>query len=229
MADEENNEQQAPEEEAKVDEAPEEAPEPAAEPEAAAEEAPEEEAAEEEAAEEPPEEEATQEEEAAETPASEPAADAEPAEARSPKQLRKRARAQHSGEERPERTAEERAAERRAARKAKIASRSRYRAARRAKKGEPREGTPAADPVEGTKKLRQGIVTSSKADKTITVAVESARRHPSYEKIVRRSKSLQAHDPENEAGEGDTVRVIETRPMSKTKRWRLVEVIEKAK
>ncbi len=99
----------------------------------------------------------------------------------------------------------------------------------KAKKGEAGTGTPAAEPVEGIKKVRQGIVTSAKADKTITVAVQSARRHPSYEKIVRRSKSLHAHDERNEAGEGDTVRIIESRPMSKTKRWRLVEVVEKAK
>jgi small subunit ribosomal protein S17 len=72
-------------------------------------------------------------------------------------------------------------------------------------------------------------VTSSKADKTITVAVESARRHPTYEKIVRRSKTLHAHDERNEAGEGDMVRVIESRPMSRTKRWRLVEIVERAK
>ena len=59
--------------------------------------------------------------------------------------------------------------------------------------------------------------------------MQSARRHPSYEKIVRRSKALHAHDERNEAGEGDTVRIIETRPMSKSKRWRLVEIVEKAK
>lgn len=147
----------------------------------------------------------------------------------SPKQRRKRRRSEHAGEAGPQRSAEERARERAAARKAKAAGRSRYRKVQRAKKGEARSGTPAAEPQEGTKKLRQGIVTSSKADKTITVAIESARRHPSYEKIVRRSKSLHAHDPNNEAGEGDTVRVIETRPMSKSKRWRLVEVVEKAK
>ncbi|MGB2852479.1 MAG: 30S ribosomal protein S17 [Solirubrobacterales bacterium] len=77
--------------------------------------------------------------------------------------------------------------------------------------------------------MREGIVTSSKADKTITVQIQSARRHPQYEKIIRRSKSLHAHDEKNEAGQGDTVRVIETRPMSKSKRWRLVEVVEKAR
>jgi small subunit ribosomal protein S17 len=130
---------------------------------------------------------------------------------------------------RPERSNEDRAAERREARKAKAVARSRYRAQQKAKKGEAATGTPAAEREPGIKKVRQGIVTSAKADKTITVAVQSARRHPSYEKIVRRSKSLHAHDERNEAGEGDTVRIIESRPMSKTKRWRLVEVVERAK
>ena len=110
----------------------------------------------------------------------------------------------------------------------KAADRRRYRQGRGKRAGSG-TGTPPADRVEGTKKVRQGVVTSSKADKTITVAVQSARRHPSYEKIVRRSKSLHAHDERNEAGEGDTVRVIETRPMSRTKRWRLVEVLERAR
>jgi len=154
--------------------------------------------------------------------------DAEPAEALTPKQLRKQKRAEHSGEAADARTPEQRAADRGEARKTKAASRSRYRAAQRAKKGEAGTGTPAAERVDGPKKIRQGIVTSSKADKTITVQVESARRHPAYEKIVRRSRSLHAHDESNEAGEGDTVRIIETRPMSKSKRWRLVEVVEKA-
>ena len=167
-------------------------------------------------------------EEAAPAPAA-AAAPEEPAEVLSPKELRRRRRGAHTGEAAPERSDEQRAADRIEARKAKAAARSRRRAQEKAKKGEPGTGTPAAERVEGIKKVRQGIVTSAKADKTITVAVQSARRHPSYEKIVRRSKSLHAHDERNEAGEGDTVRVIESRPMSKTKRWRLVEVVEKAK
>jgi small subunit ribosomal protein S17 len=72
-------------------------------------------------------------------------------------------------------------------------------------------------------------VVSAKADKTITVRIDLARRHPQYEKVVRQSATLHAHDAENEANEGDTVRVIETRPLSRTKRWRLVEVVEKAR
>ena len=70
---------------------------------------------------------------------------------------------------------------------------------------------------------------SSKADKTITVQIEVVRRHPVYEKVVRRSTTIHAHDEANDANAGDTVRVIESRPMSRTKRWRLVEVLERAK
>ena len=76
---------------------------------------------------------------------------------------------------------------------------------------------------------RVGIVVSDKPDKTIIVRIDITRRHPTYEKIVRRSRTLHAHDERNEAGEGDTVRVVETRPLSRSKRWRLVEVIEKAR
>ncbi|MDP9189893.1 MAG: 30S ribosomal protein S17, partial [Actinomycetota bacterium] len=76
---------------------------------------------------------------------------------------------------------------------------------------------------------RRGRVISDKANKTITVRIDVARRHPSYEKIVRTSNTFHAHDESNEAGEGDLVRIVETRPLSRTKRWRLVEVLEKAK
>ncbi|HEX2096961.1 MAG TPA: 30S ribosomal protein S17 [Solirubrobacterales bacterium] len=77
--------------------------------------------------------------------------------------------------------------------------------------------------------MRQGIVVSDKAEKSITVRVDIVRRHPVYEKVIRRSRTLHAHDESNEAGEGDVVRVVETRPLSKTKRWRLIEVVEKAR
>ncbi|HET6998504.1 MAG TPA: 30S ribosomal protein S17 [Solirubrobacterales bacterium] len=73
------------------------------------------------------------------------------------------------------------------------------------------------------------MVVSNKGDKSITVRIDIARRHPTYEKIVRRSRTLHAHDERNEAGEGDVVRITETRPLSKTKRWRLVDVVEKAR
>ena len=81
----------------------------------------------------------------------------------------------------------------------------------------------------GMRKTRTGIVVSDKMDKTITVAVKYRVRHPLYGKIINRTTKLKAHDEENECGIGDTVRVMETRPLSRDKRWRLVEVIEKAK
>ncbi|HVP02332.1 MAG TPA: 30S ribosomal protein S17 [Solirubrobacteraceae bacterium] len=77
--------------------------------------------------------------------------------------------------------------------------------------------------------MRQGVVVSDKADKTITVRIDIAKRHPRYQKIVRTTKSLHAHDERNDAHEGDTVRVVECRPMSRSKRWRLVEIVERAK
>lgn len=79
------------------------------------------------------------------------------------------------------------------------------------------------------RKTRVGKVISDKMNKTITVAVEDHVKHPLYGKIVKRTYKLKAHDENNECREGDTVRVMETRPLSKDKRWRLVEVMEKAK
>ena len=90
-------------------------------------------------------------------------------------------------------------------------------------------GTPPAERESNAAKVRQGIVVSSKGDKSITVRIDIARRHRTYEKIVRSSTKLHAHDERNEAGEGDVVRVVETRPLSKSKRWRLVDVVEKAR
>ena len=78
------------------------------------------------------------------------------------------------------------------------------------------------------RKTRIGIVTSDKMDKTITVSVEDFVRHSIYGKAVRRTRKFKAHDEENACGIGDTVRIMETRPLSKDKRWRLVEIIEKA-
>jgi small subunit ribosomal protein S17 len=97
------------------------------------------------------------------------------------------------------------------------------------KGGEAGTGTAPAERESAGRKERRGTVVSSKYDKTITVRIDTARRHPAYEKIVRESSTLHAHDESNEAGEGDLVRIVETRPLSKTKRWRLVEVMEKAK
>jgi small subunit ribosomal protein S17 len=123
---------------------------------------------------------------------------------------------------------EERIAKRAEERKLKAVSRRKERAA--AKQGKTAgTGTSPAEKDAVAAKTRQGLVVSNKGEKTITVRIDIARRHPTYEKVVRRSRTLHAHDERNEAGEGDTVRIVETRPLSKTKRWRLVEVLEKAK
>jgi small subunit ribosomal protein S17 len=170
-------------------------------------------------------------EEAEETPAAaEPAGDADEAGAEplTPKQQRKLERSRHGGEARPPRSAADRAAERAQARGAKAAERRRSRARARSKH-QGGEGTPTADRSPGSKKVRLGTVVSSKADKTITVRVEVVRRHPVYEKVIRRSATIHAHDERNEANAGDVVRVIESRPLSRSKRWRLVEVLEKAR
>jgi small subunit ribosomal protein S17 len=79
------------------------------------------------------------------------------------------------------------------------------------------------------RKIRTGLVTSNKMDKTITVAVERKVKHPIYGKFVKKTTKFHAHDEKNECTIGDVVRIMETRPLSKTKRWRLVEVVEKAK
>jgi small subunit ribosomal protein S17 len=144
------------------------------------------------------------------------------------KARRRLERSRQPAEARPEQKPEERAAARAEARKQAAKKRSAYRAKSRTKK-QAGTGTPPSEAESAGRKTRQGRVVSSKPDKTITVAIEVARRHPQYEKIVRRSRTLHAHDGRNEAGEGDLVKVIETRPMSRTKRWRLVEILEKAK
>ena len=130
---------------------------------------------------------------------------------------------------------EERAERRAAERRRKAAQRTRFRA--RAK--ERRQAARAEAPVHeadhapehgpGRPKTRQGVVISAKPDKTISVRIDVARRHPRYHKIMRTSSTLHVHDERNDANEGDTVRVVETRPMSRTKRWRLVEVVERAR
>ncbi|RKW41232.1 MAG: 30S ribosomal protein S17 [Lachnospiraceae bacterium] len=79
------------------------------------------------------------------------------------------------------------------------------------------------------RKTRIGKVVSNKMDKTITVAIEDHVKHPLYGKIVKKTVKFKAHDENNACGEGDTVKIMETRPLSKDKRWRLVEIIEKAK
>ena len=79
------------------------------------------------------------------------------------------------------------------------------------------------------RKTRVGKVISDKMDKTVVVAVETSIKHPKYKKVVKRTYKLKAHDENNECGVGDKVRVMETRPLSKEKRWRLIEILEKAK
>ena len=129
----------------------------------------------------------------------------------------------------PQLSPEERAGKRAEVRRTKAELRRKQRAAARAERGAAGTGTPPAERDANAAKVRQGIVVSDKGEKSITVRIDIVRRHPTYEKVVRRSRTLHAHDERNEAGEGDTVRLVETRPLSKTKRWRLVEVLEKAK
>ena len=81
----------------------------------------------------------------------------------------------------------------------------------------------------GFRKTREGLVVSDKMDKTVVVAVEDRFKHPLYGKVVRRTSKLKAHDEANAAGVGDKVLLMETRPLSATKRWRVVEILEKAK
>ena len=81
----------------------------------------------------------------------------------------------------------------------------------------------------GMRKTRTGVVVSDKMDKTIVVEIRTRVKHPLYGKIMNRTEKFKAHDENNECGIGDTVRIMETRPLSKDKRWRLVEIIEKAK
>jgi small subunit ribosomal protein S17 len=176
-------------------------------------------------------------EETEEPPAEAQAAPAEPVETLPPKERRKRDRAARAGEARPARSPEERQAEREEGRRRKAARRRAYRAHARQKRGERRAATPAAeeapalhpDVPKGNRKVRQGVVVSNKADKTITVRIDLARRHRMYGKVVRSSNTLHAHDERNDANIGDTVRVVESRPLSRTKRWRLVEILERAR
>jgi small subunit ribosomal protein S17 len=180
--------------------------------------------------------EATPEPEAAAPPT--PAAPAaEPVPEVSPKERRQaRRRRSRGSEDAAEPVTLEQRIERRAAeRKRKAAARTRRRAGEKTKRDDTRKAAPAAEPTPprehgpGRPKVRQGLVVSDKADKTITVRIDAARRHRRYEKIIRSTSTLHAHDERNDAHEGDTVRVVECRPMSRNKRWRLEEVLERAK
>ena len=102
--------------------------------------------------------------------------------------------------------------------------------AKRAEQSTPAQTTtPPREHGPGKQKTRQGVVVSDRADKTITVRIDVTRRHREYKKIVRTSSTLHAHDESNDAHIGDTVIVRESRPLSRSKRWRLVEVVERAK
>jgi small subunit ribosomal protein S17 len=98
-----------------------------------------------------------------------------------------------------------------------------------AAKRKPITKTPKPEGERGRRQERRGVVISDKGEKTIIVKVDVIKLHPRYKKVVRRSVKFHAHDEANTAGVGDTVRIVETRPLSKTKRWRLAEVVEKAK
>ena len=154
---------------------------------------------------------------------------AEPEAVLSPKERRQQRRAAAVAKRGPRRarTQEERDAER----KRKAEQRRRYRAKVKAKRAEqPKGEAPEPAPkATGQQKVRQGIVISDKADKTITVRIDVARRHRRYKKTIRSSSTLHVHDERNEANAGDTVRVVESRPLSRLKRWRLVEVVERAR
>jgi small subunit ribosomal protein S17 len=158
----------------------------------------------------------------------------EPQEQLAPKERRARARTAKAARQpaRGPRSAEERQADREARRttaaKARRVSRAKATAKHKAE-AHSRTATSPREHVEGRQKVRQGVVVSDKADKTITVRIDVARRHRRYEKIVRTSRMLHAHDEANDAHVGDTVTVREARPLSRTKRWRLVDVIERAK
>jgi len=160
---------------------------------------------------------------------------AAPTEILVPKERRARARAVKAAKT-PVRkgsvTPEGRQEERDAVRAAKAVARRKEREQARAKykaAEHQRQATPPREHVPGVQKVRQGVVVSDKADKTITVRIDVARRHRRYEKIVRTSNTVHAHDESNDAHTGDTVVVREARPLSRTKRWRLVEVVERAR
>jgi small subunit ribosomal protein S17 len=175
-------------------------------------------------------------EEAAAAPSETAGAPSEPAEVVPPKERRRRARVAKAAQTKtrksltPEERHAERVAERgrkaQARRVERTRSREKARAARAA--GAEAQTTPPREHGPGRQKTRQGVVVSDKADKTITVRIDVARRHQRYEKIVRVSNTLHAHDEANDAHIGDTVIVRECRPMSRLKRWRLIQVVERA-
>jgi small subunit ribosomal protein S17 len=168
-------------------------------------------------------------EDVAQPPAAEEAS-AEEAPAKEPPKRRARARKKTpahkvlSPEERRALAAETRRKKAVARQAQRLAARVKYQAAEHQ-----RQATPPREHVPGAQKTRQGVVVSDRAAKTITVRIDVARRHRRYEKVVRTSNTVHAHDARDEAHIGDTVLVRESRPLSRTKRWRLVRVLERAK
>ncbi len=171
-----------------------------------------------------------------ETPAAETASeDTTPAAATGTRKERTAAARKAKAKPAGPRTLEERLEERKAHRAKNARQRTAYRAKQKVKRAEARAAVPeveeqhAPDHGPGKPKVRQGIVISDKGAKTITVRIDTARRHKRYHKILRSSTTLHVHDESNDAHAGDTVRVQECRPMSRLKRWRLLEVLERAK
>jgi small subunit ribosomal protein S17 len=155
-----------------------------------------------------------------------------PQEVLAPKERRRRARAAKAAKVKTSgpRTPEQRQEERVAVRRQKAEHRRVGRASAKAKATHGgATATPPRERAPGVQKVRQGVVVSDRAAKTITVRIDTARRHRRYDKIVRTSRTLHAHDEQNDAHIGDTVIVREARPLSATKRWRLVEVVQRAK
>jgi small subunit ribosomal protein S17 len=172
-------------------------------------------------------EEALSEDAAAEAPAEEAPAGSKP---------KRRRRKAQAARPRPSLTPQERQAQRDAERRRKATVRRDRRLRERERARARRDGSGAAEelpslraPATGQQKTRQGIVVSDRAAKTITVRIDVTRRHPQYQKVVRTSATLHAHDEQGDAHIGDTVIVKECRPVSRTKRWRLIEVLERAR
>ena len=170
-----------------------------------------------------------------EAPEAEAAAPSQPAEVVAPKERRRRARAAKAAQTKtgkprtPEERHADRVEERRRKALARRVERTRSRDKARAARADAEvQTTPPREHGPGRQKTRQGVVVSDKADKTITVRIDVARRHRRYEKIVRTSTTLHAHDEANDAHIGDTVLVRESRPLSRLKRWRLIQVVERA-
>jgi small subunit ribosomal protein S17 len=168
-----------------------------------------------------------------ETAAETPAASEEPTATR--KERNAAARAAKAKPAAGPKTLEQRLEERQAHRERNARERRAYRAKQKVKRAEARASAPVVEEQHapehgpGRPKIRQGVVVSDKPDKTVVVRVDITRRHKRYHKILRSSITLHVHDEANDAHTGDTVRVQECRPMSRTKRWRLLEVLERAR